>query len=476
MSIVLPSFSEAASTAPQQISASTVAAPAAINGVRSTKVIGYSRQHRPIVAYEMGNPAAPFRTVVMGSMHGYYERAGEQVTAAMLKLPIPSSIHLWVIPTMNPDGDALHQRGNASGVDLNRNFPVGWTYVPPSSDKFGSHYSGPAALSEPETRAIYSFLGTIKPNRMVSMHQPLDGVDTTDGGARDISFRNALSSGLGLPLKAFTCLSTCRGTMTRWLTAAQTGAAITVEFRQDESSSYLTGQVPRAILAALAIGVKLPPLPVMSGHLDTIRATPGAVTVIGWVLDPQRTSTPGSASVTVDGVSKGIVSSNVSRPDVNRSKGVTGSHGFSFSVRATPGNRRICVYARSAGSTSATALLGTCHVVTVWPFTFDGKVDRLTGQVGAVRIVGWALDPLYPARRAWVRIFVDGRAASDVNTSLVRADVNRARSATGAHGFDVTLRVKPGNHTITAVPLQIGTSTLPARLRAVTVTVAVPAK
>src|ERR1700712_2375898 len=142
-----------------------VTAAATISGVHRSLVIGYSRQHRPIVAYEMGNPTAPFKTVVLGSMHGYYERAGEQVVAAIRKLPVSSAIDLWVIPTLNPDGDALHQRGNRAGVDLNRNFPVGWAYIAPTSSKFDSHYSGPRALSEPESLAMYKFLGKIRPNR-----------------------------------------------------------------------------------------------------------------------------------------------------------------------------------------------------------------------------------------------------------------------------------------------------------------------
>jgi len=30
---------------------------------------------------------------------------------------------IWIMPLMNPDGNAMSQRGNANGVDLNRNFP-----------------------------------------------------------------------------------------------------------------------------------------------------------------------------------------------------------------------------------------------------------------------------------------------------------------------------------------------------------------
>ena len=33
---------------------------------------------------------------------------------------------LWIVPSLNPDGVASDTRGNAHGVDLNRNFPFGW--------------------------------------------------------------------------------------------------------------------------------------------------------------------------------------------------------------------------------------------------------------------------------------------------------------------------------------------------------------
>ncbi len=234
--------------------------------VLRTEIIGYSVQHRPITAYELGNPHAPFTAVVLGSMHGYFERAGETVTRALRSLPIPAGLNLWVIDTINPDGDALHQRGNAHDVDLNRNWPHDFTLLGDDpNDKFDNHFSGPQALSEPETRAMYTFLRAVKPNRMVSMHQPLDGVDTTDGGGRDVPFRQALVADLHLPQKAFTCFGGCHGSMTGWLTANQKGAAVTVEFASQVPLSYLTSTAPRGILAAIMVGrPKVLPHPTLS--------------------------------------------------------------------------------------------------------------------------------------------------------------------------------------------------------------------
>ena len=247
------------------------AAIAATIGVQSSRVIGYSADHHPITAYELGDPHAPYKALVLGSMHGFYERAGETVTKILRSKSIPPGIDLWVIDTLNPDGDVRRTHTNGDGVDLNRNWPHLWIPVGSSGcTPLDCHNSGPAALSEPETRAMYDFLQWLRPNRMVSLHQPLDGVDTTDGGARDIAFRNALVKNLDLPAKPLTCFESCRGTMTGWLTATQPGAAITVEFGWTPSAGYLSGQATSGILAALMVGRTAPVLtmttaPVTSG-------------------------------------------------------------------------------------------------------------------------------------------------------------------------------------------------------------------
>ena len=212
--------------------------------VLGRQVIGFSVRHRPIVAYHLGG-AHERPVVIIGQMHGN-ETAGVRLANSIVRgSAAVRGIDLWVIPTMNPDGYAAHRRQNAHGVDLNRNFPHWWTRLT------GANYSGPAPRSEPETRAVFAFLRRLRPKYVVSIHQPLHGVDTTDGGAVDPAFRNRLARGLGLPLKPFRCWSVCHGSMTGWYTARHFGVAITVEFGAHPRPSYLTGRARRAVVAAL---------------------------------------------------------------------------------------------------------------------------------------------------------------------------------------------------------------------------------
>lgn len=207
------------------------------------KVIGHSVAGRSIVAYHLGNPHSRIKAVVLGQMHGD-EHAGVVVARSIVHGRPVAGIDLWVVPTMNPDGDARHRRTNRHKVDLNRNWPTRWAHL------HGQYYSGRKPLSEPETRAMWRFLRGVHPTYLVSLHQPLHGVDTTDGGARNHAFRNRLARNLHLPKKPFRCWGVCHGSMTRWVTKHQSGAAITVEFGWHPTSHALRHRAPRGIIAA----------------------------------------------------------------------------------------------------------------------------------------------------------------------------------------------------------------------------------
>ena len=208
-----------------------------------TVLLGRSVQGRGFYAYQVGDPRATRTMVILGQMHGD-EHAGVDITQSIRHGAQVQGINLWVIPTINPDGNAGHVRRNAHGVDLNRNWSWSWA----SSSRSSKYYSGPRPWSEPETRELATFLRYVKPTWVVSLHQPLYAVDSNGVKSRTL-FRH-LVDGLGIPAKPLRCNSVCHGTMTGWLNHTQAGAAITVELARTPSSSFRQ-RAPTALVTAL---------------------------------------------------------------------------------------------------------------------------------------------------------------------------------------------------------------------------------
>ena len=140
----------------------------------SRQPIGRSVQGRPIDLLRDSAPDPAIKVLVIGAIHGD-ETAGMRIARRLIAGDPPARTDLLVVPTINPDGVAASTRGNAHGVDLNRNFPFRWH---PLS---GGEYSGPVPLSEPETRAAYGLILREKPDVTIWFHQPFGLVDKPEG-------------------------------------------------------------------------------------------------------------------------------------------------------------------------------------------------------------------------------------------------------------------------------------------------------
>ncbi|HET7513804.1 MAG TPA: M14 family zinc carboxypeptidase [Gaiella sp.] len=173
---------------------------AADRAVRSDRTVtrveslGHSVRGRPITVLERGDPDAPVRALVVGSIHGN-EPAGIGIVEQLESMSLPSERDLWTIEAANPDGVAADTRTNAHGVDLNRNFPWRWR---PRGHPGDLHYSGSRPLSEPESRLLARLIQRIRPQITVWFHQSLGVVDES-GGSLDLERRFA--SLVGLPLR-----------------------------------------------------------------------------------------------------------------------------------------------------------------------------------------------------------------------------------------------------------------------------------
>jgi protein MpaA len=137
-------------------------------------VIGRSVEGRPIFLFRDSAPDPALKVLVVGDIHGD-EPAGMRITRRLIAVPPPTQTDLFVVPTVNPDGLAAGTRGNAHGVDLNRNFPYQWRHLG------GGEYSGRAPLSEPETRAAYRLILRIHPDLTIWFHQPFGLIDKPEG-------------------------------------------------------------------------------------------------------------------------------------------------------------------------------------------------------------------------------------------------------------------------------------------------------
>jgi len=167
------------------------------DGVRALS-IGQSTRGQPLRAFVLGRGRA--RVLVVGCLHGD-ECAGSVVATRLLHTRAPEHGSIWVVPDLNPDGHALSSRGNARGVDLNRNFPGTWRRLATS---------GPVPASELETRAAMRLIRRLRPLVTIWFHQPQRLVRAT-GASVAVARRFARLAGM-----RFRRLARPAGSATEW--------------------------------------------------------------------------------------------------------------------------------------------------------------------------------------------------------------------------------------------------------------------
>jgi protein MpaA len=212
-------------------------APAAAAGT-----YGRSAEGRALRADRVGDPAAPVRVLVVGSIHGN-ETAGHAVVARLRRTSPPPGVQLWLVRTANPDGVDAGTRQNARGVDLNRNFPYRWAG---GGRPFDTYFPGRAPASEPETRALRRLVRDVRPDLTVYYHQHMRLVvlprGAPRGPVRDYARRT------GLPPRR---LPAYRGTAVSWQNRRAPGTtAFVVELPAGPLSARGARRHARAVLAS----------------------------------------------------------------------------------------------------------------------------------------------------------------------------------------------------------------------------------
>jgi protein MpaA len=146
--------------------------------------LGRSWEGRPIEAVHVAGEGP--RILVVGCIHGN-ECEGIEVTRILARTR--PDFDLWLVHQLNPDGFARRSRGNARGVDLNRDF---------------------LAATQPETRIARRLIERLKPDVTIWFHQP-QAVVRAWGRSRAMARRYA-----GLAGEAYRALEWPRGSASRW--------------------------------------------------------------------------------------------------------------------------------------------------------------------------------------------------------------------------------------------------------------------
>jgi murein peptide amidase A len=199
---------------------------------------------RPISLTEVGDPGG-IPVLVVGCIHGN-ESAGISV-AQVLARQAPPGAHLWIVPVLNPDGRARNTRGNARGVDLNRNFPYRWRPLD------GVYESGQRPLSEVEARLAYRLILRIRPAVTIWFHQHLNLVWASGG---DLRVSRTFARVAKLPYRR---LPTLPGSAIDWQNHALSGTtAFAAELPAGTPSGIAAARYARAVVAAARASRKTP--------------------------------------------------------------------------------------------------------------------------------------------------------------------------------------------------------------------------
>lgn len=170
---------------------------------KTKTVIGSSVKGNEITAYHYGTGTK--EVLLVGGIHGGYSNNTVTLAFEMMDYfqnnvdKIPSNLKLTIIPVLNPDGlettvgsvgkfeasnissleaKRVEGRFNANGVDLNRNFACDWQEKAMWQNKNVS--GGSSEFSEPESKALKTYIENSNPSAVVVWYSSAGGVYTSN--------------------------------------------------------------------------------------------------------------------------------------------------------------------------------------------------------------------------------------------------------------------------------------------------------
>jgi len=147
----------------------------------------YGRSHLGL-PLEVWRPRGHCKLLIHAAIHGEESETTIALSQALRQLSQPSP-HCAVVLAVNPDGVIRGTRGNARGVELNRNFPTQDWQPNPVAHRFTlddprdvALSPGEAPGSEVETQALIGLVDELRPEAVIALHAPLACIDDANQG------------------------------------------------------------------------------------------------------------------------------------------------------------------------------------------------------------------------------------------------------------------------------------------------------
>jgi hypothetical protein len=211
------------------------------------QTIGTSVQGRPLRITRLGQ--GPRRVLWVGGIHGN-EREGristDELPRALLETPgATETITLTILEDVNPDGTAQNTRGNARGVDLNRNYPA---------DNFKpSRLFGLKALDQPEAKALHDLILDERPHLVIVAHSWHDDhFINFDGPSEHLAARFSKLS--GYRVKPSDSFAPTPGSLGSWVGGKLGIPILTLEYHRGREPWTAWRETKAAILAVVLAG------------------------------------------------------------------------------------------------------------------------------------------------------------------------------------------------------------------------------
>jgi len=221
-----------------------IAAPAATADDDQWHDAGTTVQGRPIRVRTIGH--GPRKVLFIGGIHGDEAEGAyttEQLPRAFLAAGLADAVSLTIMEDANPDGRAAGTRGNANGVDINRNFPA-------KNFDTGNSVFGSEPLSQPESRAVYQTIEKLSPALVLVSHAwSGKRFINFDGPAREIA--EQFSADSGLPVEASNQFAPTPGSLGSYVGRDRGIPILTIEVLKGTDPITVWDQLHTALLTAI---------------------------------------------------------------------------------------------------------------------------------------------------------------------------------------------------------------------------------